>query len=70
MQKLMYDQPAIKEVLQTLCQLFGLHNADKDFQDFLEDGYMTPLQGDMIRNQVKSILNRLRPNAIALVGNY
>lgn len=54
-------------VLSDLASLFGLYWIEKEMGDFLEDGFMTSEQADWARKCTLDMLNKIRPNAVALV---
>lgn len=55
------------QVLLDLAKLFGLYWMEKDFGEFLQDGYMTPTQASWLSPMVLHYLDVIRPNAVALV---
>mmetsp|Transcript_19108 Transcript_19108/g.29004 ORF Transcript_19108/g.29004 Transcript_19108/m.29004 type:complete len:795 (-) Transcript_19108:108-2492(-) len=54
-------------VLMDLATLFGLYFIEKEAGDFLEGGYMTGEQIDMVRECTLDMMKKIRPNAVALV---
>ena len=54
-------------VLTDLALLFGLYWIEKEVGDFLEDGYMSAEQAEWARSCTLDMLNKLRPNVVALV---
>ena len=54
-------------VMQDLARLFALYWMERQLGDFLEDGYLTGLQGQWVRSNVSHLLDVIRPNAVALV---
>lgn len=54
-------------VLMDLATLFGLYFIEKEAGDFLEGGYMTGEQVDMVRECTLDMMKKIRPNAVALV---
>lgn len=59
--------PNEANVLMDLALLFGLYWMEKDMGDFLEDGYMNAQQVTWIRSCIMDMLDKIRPNAVALV---
>ena len=53
-------------VLGDLALLFGFYWIEKEVGDFLEDGYMNADQADWARSCTLDMLNKLRPNVVAL----
>ncbi len=54
-------------VLNDLALLFGLYWVEKDNGEFLADGYLSAEQVQWVRSGVLIMLDRIRPNAVALV---
>ncbi len=59
--------PKEVDVLLDLAKLFALYWMEKDLGEFLEDGYMTSTQAKWVSPGVIQYLDRIRPNAVALV---
>lgn len=55
------------EVVTDLARLFGLYWLEREIGDFLEDGYLSSEQANMVRSGVLTMLDKIRPNAVALV---
>lgn len=55
------------EVLTDLSRLFGLYWLEREIGDFLEDGYLSSEQAGWVRSGVLKMLDKIRPNAVALV---
>ncbi|CAG8443810.1 8214_t:CDS:2 [Funneliformis mosseae] len=64
------DNPSLKEVTLTICNLFVLHTMEKDLGDFMECGYLTPSQARLLRAQIYNLLKEIRPNAVGLVDAF
>ena len=60
----------IQKILKSLCDLFALYHIEKDFIEFVEDGYMSSIQVQMIRKQVRDLLSIIRCNAVPLVDAF
>jgi len=58
------------QVLNDLARLFALFWIEKDIGDFLEDGYLSAEKVSWVRQNVVKLLDRIRPNAIALVDAF
>ena len=54
-------------VMQDLATLLALYWMEQDMGGFLEDGYLTAAQANQVRDNVLQYLERVRPNAVALV---
>jgi len=66
-------QTADKEcqvVLKDLCDLFALYYIERNVGDFMEDHYFEPKHTKLIRTGVYSLLDRIRPNAVAIVDAF
>jgi len=59
-----------RSVLLDLASLFALYWAERDLSDFLEDGYFSGEQAGWVRNSILVMLNKVRPNAVALVDAW
>mmetsp|Transcript_51553 Transcript_51553/g.148733 ORF Transcript_51553/g.148733 Transcript_51553/m.148733 type:complete len:707 (-) Transcript_51553:54-2174(-) len=55
------------DVLTDLAKLFGLYWMEKEIGDFLEDGYLSAKQAKWIAASDLEALDKVRPNAVALV---
>ena len=62
--------PAIAKVMTQLCQLLAAYSISNNAGDFMEDGYMSRAQLQLVREREVSILADLRPNAVALVDAF
>ena len=63
------DPGGIK-VLNELCQLLAAYIISNNSGDFIEDGYMSRTQLQLVRERELSLLAKLRPNAVALVDAF
>lgn len=59
--------PKEVDVLLDLAKLFALYWMEKDLGEFLEDGFMTSKQAKWVSPCVIQYLDKIRPNAVALV---
>jgi len=57
-------------VLHQLFQLFTLTGINNSAVDFVEDGYMSTAQLELVRASVLTLLSVIRPNAVALVDAF
>ncbi len=55
------------DVLLDLANLLALYWMEKDLGEFLEDGYLTSKQAKWVSPSVIQYLDKIRPNAVALV---
>ncbi|GAA5797477.1 hypothetical protein HPULCUR_002863 [Helicostylum pulchrum] len=60
----------IVNVLKTLAYLFALHTMEKELSEFLLSGYLSPEQSAMLKEQVISLLEQVRPQAVGLVDAF
>ncbi|XP_010529972.1 PREDICTED: putative peroxisomal acyl-coenzyme A oxidase 1.2 [Tarenaya hassleriana] len=60
----------VKTQLETLCSIYGLHLIRKHIGDFLSTGCITPSQGELAGQMLRSLYGRIRPNAVALVDVF
>ena len=63
-------EPAIAKVLTPLCQLLAAYHITNNSGDFLEDGFMSRTQLQLIRKREETLLADIRPNAVALVDAF
>ena len=57
-------------VLTDLARLFGLYWIEREIGDFFEDSYLSQEQAKWVRAGVMSLLDAIRPNAVALVDAF
>lgn len=55
------------EVLTDLAILFGCYWMEKEIGDFLEDSYLSSEQASWVRSCTLDMMEKIRPNAVALV---
>ncbi|XP_020247270.1 peroxisomal acyl-coenzyme A oxidase 1-like [Asparagus officinalis] len=65
-----FDGHGVKEQLQILCNIYALSVLHKYLGDFLSMSCITPKQGALANDQLRSLYSQLRPNAIALVDAF
>ena len=64
------EQHAIKHVLEQLFRLFALHTISSEGAEFFASGYLSARQYELIKEEVMTLLSRVRPNAVALVDSF
>ncbi|XP_061337008.1 peroxisomal acyl-coenzyme A oxidase 1-like isoform X2 [Gastrolobium bilobum] len=71
-EKLQQDIPGkgVKQQLELLCSIYALFILHKHLGDFLSTGCITPKQGSLANEQLRSLYSQVRPNAIALVDSF
>lgn len=57
-------------VLRDLARMCAMFWIEKDLGDFLEDGYFSAKQAAWVRSNVLTLLDAIRPNAVALVDSW
>lgn len=57
-------------VLRTMATLYSLYTMEEELSDFLCSGYISSDQATMVKEQVVSLLEQVRPNALALVDSF
>lgn len=57
-------------VLRTIAMLYSLHTMEEELADFLCSGYISSEQASMVKEQVVTLLQKVRPNALALVDAF
>nr|DAD47719.1 TPA_asm: hypothetical protein HUJ06_017656 [Nelumbo nucifera] len=72
LEKLQQEIPGkgVKEQLEALCYIYALYLLHKHLGDFLSTGCITPKQGSLANDQLRSLYSQVRPNAIALVDAF
>ncbi len=61
---------SLQKVLKQLCDLFALYHIEEGAVQFLEDGYMTSAQLQLVRKGVRSLLVQVRQEAVGLVDAF
>eukprot|EP01119_Soliformovum_irregulare_P011146 TRINITY_DN2776_c0_g1_i1.p1 TRINITY_DN2776_c0_g1~~TRINITY_DN2776_c0_g1_i1.p1 ORF type:complete len:666 (-),score=227.53 TRINITY_DN2776_c0_g1_i1:202-2058(-) len=64
------DDEKISAVLKNLCDLFFLNAVESQLGDFLEDSYFNQDQVAMVRSEARKCLQKIRPEAVALVDAW
>ncbi|XP_066452698.1 peroxisomal acyl-coenzyme A oxidase 2-like [Eleutherodactylus coqui] len=64
------DQPDVKAVLKRLCDLYALHGIVTSAGDFLQHGYLSGKQLDVVITAYLGLLAELRKDAVLLVDAF
>jgi len=65
------EAPAqLKPILEKLCALFGLYNFQENAGSFLQSGYFTPKQMQVVDHKVLELLEEIRPQVIPLTDAF
>jgi acyl-CoA oxidase len=62
--------PAARQLLDTLCDLYALSTIEADKGWFLEHGQLTPARAKLLTGTVNQLLKQLRPHLITLVDGF
>jgi acyl-CoA oxidase len=62
--------PAAKQLLDTLCDLYALSTIEADKAWFLEHGQLTAARAKLLTSTVNQLLKELRPHIITLVDAF
>jgi acyl-CoA oxidase len=62
--------PAARQLLDTLCDLYALSTIEADKGWFLEHGQLTPARAKLLTGTVNQLLKELRPHLITLVDGF
>jgi acyl-CoA oxidase len=62
--------PAAKQLLDTLCDLYALSTMEADKAWFLEHGQLTPARAKLLTSTVNQLLRELRPHMVTLVDAF
>ncbi|BAT75827.1 peroxisomal acyl-coenzyme A oxidase 1-like [Vigna umbellata] len=60
----------VKHQIQLLCSIYALSLLHKHLGDFLSTGCITPKQGSLANDLLRSLYSEVRPNAIGLVDAF
>jgi len=58
------------EILKSLCDLFALYHLENGLGEFCDGNYFTTNQIGMLRDQVRLLLAKVRPDAVAVVDAF
>lgn len=61
---------SLKPVLEKVCALYGLYNIQENAGNFLQYGYFTPKQMDLVKSKVLALCHDVREDAIPLVDSF
>ncbi|XP_023475946.1 peroxisomal acyl-coenzyme A oxidase 2 isoform X1 [Equus caballus] len=64
------SEPAVRQVLRRLCDLYALHGILTNTGDFLHDGFLSGAQVDMARTAYLDLLLLVRKDAILLTDAF
>lgn len=64
------SEPAIKQVLKRLCDLYALHGILTNTGDFLHDGFLSGAQIDVVRTAYLDLLLLIRKDAVLLTDAF
>jgi acyl-CoA oxidase len=64
------EDTSLKEILDTLCDLYALHRIEADRGWFLEHGYLESGKAKAIRKQVNKLCREVRQQALPLVDSF
>jgi acyl-CoA oxidase len=62
--------PAARQLLDTLCDLYALSTIETDKGWFLEHGQLTPARAKLLTGTVNQLLKQLRPHLVTLVDGF
>jgi acyl-CoA oxidase len=62
--------PAARQLLDTLCDLYALSTIEADKAWFLEHGQLTAARGKLLTSTVNQLIKQLRPHIITLVDAF
>lgn len=60
----------LKPILTKLCQLYGLHTISENSGPYLQYGFFTGKQMDLVRQKVQQLITDIRPQSILLVDAF
>ncbi|KAI9597306.1 peroxisomal acyl-coenzyme A oxidase 1-like protein [Syncephalis fuscata] len=61
---------ATQTAIIRLMNLYHLYTIEQDMGDFVEDGFVSLNQANLIRNEVRVLLRAIRPDAVGLAESY
>ncbi|EXX76685.1 uncharacterized protein OCT59_024117 [Rhizophagus irregularis] len=68
--RILHSSPALKKVMESVCNLFVLHTMEKEIGEFFECRFITDSEAKLLRTQVYDLLQEIRPNAVSLVDAF
>ncbi|XP_069105551.1 peroxisomal acyl-coenzyme A oxidase 1-like [Argopecten irradians] len=60
----------VLNVLTSLCKLYAVYGVIQHMGEFIQDGYLSTTQVDMVMNKLMNLLKEIRPDAVALVDAF
>lgn len=63
-------EACLQPVLRSLCSLYCLHVLERNAADLFMDGYVTAAQVVALREQARTLLDAVRPDAVPLVDAF
>eukprot|EP00164_Ancoracysta_twista_P001768 GFYU01002321.1.p1 GENE.GFYU01002321.1~~GFYU01002321.1.p1 ORF type:complete len:688 (+),score=205.75 GFYU01002321.1:70-2064(+) len=64
------DNPRLQRILKTLCDLYVLSSIDKKMGEFRDGDFISSEQASWVTQQIRVLLKKLRPDAVALVDSW
>ncbi|CDH48764.1 acyl-oxidase [Lichtheimia corymbifera JMRC:FSU:9682] len=64
------ENRSMLKALRTLAALFALHTMEQELAEFLTSGYLSSEQAAMVKDQVITLLEQVRPDAVSLVDAF
>lgn len=64
------SNPQLAEIMKSLCDLFNLYILEKDIGEITEDGYVSANQAQLLREEMKELLQKIRIDAVPLVDAF
>ncbi|XP_061189326.1 peroxisomal acyl-coenzyme A oxidase 1-like [Saccostrea echinata] len=65
-----YLDDKTKRVMMSLCKLYAVHGIITNLGEFIQDGFFSSDQIQILQNKLTSLLKEIRPNAVALVDAF
>merc|ERR1711860_388628 len=62
--------PNVLKSLQALCKLYAVQGMNERLGDFMQDGFISGQQAEMITEKLLALYAEIRPNAVALVDAF
>ncbi|XP_050419346.1 peroxisomal acyl-coenzyme A oxidase 1 [Patella vulgata] len=62
--------PQLKPVLQAMCQLYTVYLLLQNSGEFMQDGFVTGQQVEVLNSKLLDLLSEIRPNAVAIVDGF
>ncbi|KAL4235299.1 Peroxisomal acyl-coenzyme A oxidase 1 [Mactra antiquata] len=61
---------SVSKAMKTLCQLYATCGIYENLGNFIQDGFLSSKQADMVSNKMLSLFSEMRPNAVAFVDAF